>query len=698
MYTTEHGLPSDEILGLHPEEDGSLRLLTRAGIARFAGGRCAESLTDLAGRPLGPVYDLATDAAGTTWLATRERGVVNLEGEPMQGDTGTGREAMQWPWKFALDAAGHLWIAFRYVGSDAVVGRYDPGRGRLDLVKADPGVDAAVPVPHGTRHVRTDDRGWLWMARRGVLVYDGRAWRRFSPRLPDGRLSDVRVTCEDREGNIWVGLWGGGLLFCDPLSLWLYTEEEGLPDQEARCLGEDGKGRLWIGTPGGLARRENGRIRALKPGRTVSALVADDRGTIWSAGPDGRVFEWKGEESRGVAVAEADSNEEVTALAADGPGRVWAGTSHGRLGRIEAGRFTALGERLPHPCSALLAAGDGALWVGAGGSAPALFRCEEGRLQALDGTGMETVSEVSALCEYRGPAVGGHRRSRPLRRRSFLAAGAPVLRRTRAPDRQRHSRAGGRPAAGVPVDRHPPAAGWSSATVRRSRASGSATRARKRGRRGPERPPGPAVVRNPRRARRLPAWPDAAGLVIRQAEAGRLLEFPRFVSCPEETRRVRIVFQGIGFRTGAAQMRYSHRLDGHSPEAEWSEFAPAAEVTYDPLPPGRFRFEVRARDRDGLVSEVAGLDLLVAEDDGTRLQPSARSMISKSPAMASVLELAGKVADTGMTVLILGETGVGKGPAGRAHSRTQPEAGSAFRFRQLRGRAPRTGRKRAVRP
>ena len=660
VYTTEHGLPSDELLGLQPLEDGSIRLLTRAGIARFAGGRCVESLTDLAGRPLGPVYDLATDAAGTTWLATRERGVVNLEGEPMQGDRGTGREAMQWPWKFALDAAGHLWIAFRYVGSEAVVGRYDPGRRRLDLVKADPGVDTAAPVSHGTRHVRVDDRGWLWMTRRGVLVFDGGGWRPFSPRLPEGRLADARVTCEDREGNIWVGLWGGGLLFCDPLSLRLYTEEEGLPDQEVRCLGEDGEGRLWIGTPGGLARRENGRIRTLEPGGPVSALAEDGR-AIWSAGPDGLVFEWTGEEAREIAVGEADSDEEVTCLAADGSGRVWAGTSHGRAGRIEAGRFTALAGRLPNPCSALLPAGDGALWIGAGGSAPALYRLEEGRLQALDGAGMETVSEVSALCEYRNRLWVG-----TTDHGLFAVDLASLQVRRFSADR------GDLTANGVLALAADPRQGcmWiGTAGGGVVKYDGQTFQCIRLGDAALEN-----VVAAVRRDRRGRLWFGTGvglvayrpgrtppGLVIREAEAGRLQRFPRFVSCPEETGGVRILFQGIGFRTGAAQMRYSHRLAGHPPAEAWSEFAPAAEVAYDHLPPGRFRFEVRARDRDGLVSEMAGLDLLVAEDDGTRLQPSARSMISKSPAMARVLELAGKVADTRMTVMILGETGVGKG-------------------------------------
>ena len=51
------------------------------------------------------------------------------------------------------------------------------------------------------------------MTRQGVLVYDGKEWHSFSAGLPDVHFSEARLTYADREGNIWVGLWGGGLSF-----------------------------------------------------------------------------------------------------------------------------------------------------------------------------------------------------------------------------------------------------------------------------------------------------------------------------------------------------------------------------------------------------------------------------------------------------------------------------------------------------
>ncbi len=260
VYTTEHGLPSNEIVGLQPQADGSIRVLTSAGFGLFAEGQCIESTTAIEGQPIGRVYDMATDSAGTTWLATKDRGVISLDGRHLSLDDRGG--AFQWAWKFAQDASGCLWTAFCR-GSRVALSRYDPSRQRLDLIDLSAELGEPQSKRFGARHIRIDDKGWLWVARaRGLVVYDEQEWHTCWECSPGINLRDnVRLTYEDREGNIWVGLAERGLVFCDPLHLQVYTEAEGLPDRNIRCLAEDGAGRLWIGTPKGLACLENDRIR-----------------------------------------------------------------------------------------------------------------------------------------------------------------------------------------------------------------------------------------------------------------------------------------------------------------------------------------------------------------------------------------------------------------------------------------------------
>ena len=241
----------------------------------------------------------------------------------------------------------------------------------------------------------------------------GRPGTRFSARLQGTHFSDTRLTYEDREGNIWIGLWGGGLLFCDPVSVQLYTEADGLPDNEVRCLDEDGTGRLWIGTMGGLACREDDRIRTVETGHVVSALEADGPEPVWG-GPEGKVFKWTGKESRAIEVAETGSGEEVTALRADGRGRVWAGTSLGRLGWLEADRFNPLAEGLPHECRARAAGPGRRLLDRHRGARPGAVPVRGGPIAAA-GHG-RVGGRISSDCPVRArrQALGGHGQQRPV--------------------------------------------------------------------------------------------------------------------------------------------------------------------------------------------------------------------------------------------------------------------------------------------
>ena len=167
-----------------------------------------------------------------------------------------------------------------------------------------------------------------------MLVYDGQDWRPFSVGLPGFPFADTRLTYEDRKGNIWVGLWGGGLVFCDPVRVQRYTEADGLPNCEGRCLEEDREGRMWIGTARDLACLEDDRLRPVEKGWAVSALVVDQQGQLWSGGPDGQVFKGTGTETQVIEVAEG-GHEEITGLCPDRVGGMSVCTSEGRFGWIK---------------------------------------------------------------------------------------------------------------------------------------------------------------------------------------------------------------------------------------------------------------------------------------------------------------------------------------------------------------------------
>ena len=652
-------------MGLQPQADGSIRVLTSAGFGLFAEGQCIESTTAIEGQPIGRVYDMATDSAGTTWLATKDRGVISLDGRHL--NFGDESSTPQWAWKFAQDASGHLWIAFRSSRSRTAIGRYDPLRQQFDPIDVQAELEGAQIVRYKARHMRVDSKGWLWVAGpRYVLVYDGQDWHSFYEHVRGIDLSNTRrntrLTYEDREGNIWVGMYGEGLVFCDLFSLQLYTKADGLPDQTVHCLEEDGSGRLWIGTMGGLACLEDDRIRSTEMAHDVSALEVDCRETLWIGNHEGKVF--KGATAPEVIVVTAeDSYEDIIGLCHDQTGRLWVGTHQGTLGWIEEDRFIALEKRLPHKLRTITQDSEGVLWIGACGEMPALYYKDKNRLRASNLTGLDVVAYVTALCEHEGTlwvgttvglfAVDLHSKQV----RQFTMAQGELTSdniQSLAVDQQGRLWIGTRGVGVITYDGetfHDIQLGPSF-----QENMVEAILCDRRGRLWFGTLAGLFMYR-PRHTR--------PGIVIRQVVGGRLLEAPQSVSFPEDTPELVIHFQGIRFGFGRTeQMHYSHRLVGHNPAAEWSAFTLDNKVSYYGLPVGEYRFEVRTQDQDGLVSEVAHLEVrVVPAAKSARLQSrehKRQAVPGQSPTITGLLLQVEPVARTNMTVLLLGETGTGK--------------------------------------
>ena len=111
-------------------------------------------------------------------------------------------------------------------------------------------------------------------------------------------------------------------------------------------------------------------------------------------------------------------------------------------------------------------------------------------------------------------------------------------------------------------------------------------------------------------------------------------------------------------------------MKGYEP---WQPATREMRAYYRDLPLGDYTFQVRAIDRDLNYSEIAQAQLSVEMDPRIRTLTTAlntngvdsNEFIGQSAAMYQFQIKLMEVASTDMTVLILGETGVGKGLAAR---------------------------------
>ena len=131
-------------------------------------------------------------------------------------------------------------------------------------------------------------------------------------------------------------------------------------------------------------------------------------------------------------------------------------------------------------------------------------------------------------------------------------------------------------------------------------------------------------------------------------------------------------YKGLSFSTHPRDMLYVYRLKGYEPD--WQPATREMRAYYRDLPLGDYTFQVRAIDRDLNYSEIAQAQLSVEMDPRIRTLTTAlntngvdsNEFIGQSAAMHQFQIKLMEVASTDMTVLILGETGVGKGLAARA--------------------------------
>lgn len=207
--------------------------------------------------------------------------------------------------------------------------------------------------------------GVLWIGTTGGLTrFDG-SHMEVPARLQPLRSNSIFTLTFTKDGSLWAGTEGGGLLRLRGGGVTVYSAGEGLTDGFVRKVLEDSRGRLWVGTDDGLFVMKAGRLQRVDQGAiapiAVHAITEDRKGTIWVGGSRLIAIDPDGKE-RELSLLGAYSQNRVKSLLETRDGRLWVGTVGG-LQYLENGRFhTMAGIRAT--VRTLLEASDGTLWIG----------------------------------------------------------------------------------------------------------------------------------------------------------------------------------------------------------------------------------------------------------------------------------------------------------------------------------------------
>ena len=569
------------------------------------------------------VSALATDVQGRFWVGT-EKGIFSWNGAGFEEMTPTNREPEVAVQDFVFAGDGGLWVRTK--------DRLRKCAGRKWVAEANGWSEVPIPTAADAADLHGDRDGGVWFRHRHQGV-----WRV----QPDGgmqHLSDTNglpnglVDCwlQDQEGNVWLGFEGGGLVRLRPRHFQILRRPDSPVGAVVRSVCEDAAGAIWLGgsdgkifhwregtfgevsIPGtrvpvrdvtlwpspqdgmwagtvqnGAWIWNEGRMRQPFPsaaiGTVVRALMEDRQGRMW-LGSEFGLYCWSDGKLQKFTQAEGFSdNEYVLALAQDVSGAIWIGTAEGYLWRFQSGRFTVF--KLPSSLPrfrfwSLLADPDGSVWVGTLGGG--LLRWRDGQLRrctSADGLPSDTISQL--LEDDLGNLWAGSRAGIFSVNRAALNA---LL--DGKPDRifcRSFGISDGLPTLECSAAYQPSC--WRGKDGRLWFATVKGVVWVQPGDLLPNRLPPDVVIEGVR--------VDGVAQIIRPPTPALILSAGRHY--------VEFRFTGLSL-TAPESVRFQWRLAGL--EQNWVDGGGQRTVSYNFLPPGHYRFEVRACNSDGVWNET----------------------------------------------------------------------------------------------
>ncbi|MGE3313339.1 MAG: two-component regulator propeller domain-containing protein, partial [Limisphaerales bacterium] len=622
-FTEKDGLPEPFIFGITEDPEGNLLLATyKQGPWRRVGERF-EPIPLFPPHTAGYGFALTRSPTGRVWLGAAS-GVYRLQPDGFHR------------WEPGTRVPGHdPVVAWEFEDDDIWLGTAQ------GLVHWRKGAWTTYPIGGGSSgrlssaFIR-DREGSIWKSPEGTGVVQLRRTKFVTFGVNEGLSDDVVTTvCSSRDGSLWVGTPRGLHRFARG-RIDSFNASDGLPDTFVFSVAEDSQGVLWVATRlGGIALFRTNHFVALPKSeqptvRGAWCITPTRDGSVW-VGTSGGAFQYRDyRRVRHLHGSDQLTNDDVRTIAEGPDGSIWFGTSYG-LNRLHGGQmtsFTSLTNLPPIEITISLAPEpDGTLWIGT--MTRGLFRLRNGEFahfgtdQGLPADGIQSITPDRLGRLWLGTPRGIL--AVPIASLDAVAAGS-----SRRLDVAVFGRHAGLISEECSGSIQPTATLDSDGRLWVATSEGLATSDPAVIRRNATPPlthidrlaiEGPGTVSS-LEARTLAQTPtEVRALLPSSSEFG---EIPApaapnravfqvanldSVVIPPGEHRVEFKYSGLSFVTPEA-VGFQYRLENY--DTDWVNAGNRRVAYYTRVPPGRYRFHVRAINEDDTTSAPATLAMIVA--------------------------------------------------------------------------------------
>jgi ligand-binding sensor domain-containing protein/two-component sensor histidine kinase len=272
------------------------------------------------GFPNNNILAFCEDHYGNIWFGTNGSGLIKYFPCPFSYFDNIEGFKRADVFSILCDKDGAVWAASQSLGL------YRLYNNELECFDETKGI-----LSRSIRALAQDKNGKIWIGTKNGLNYIDKG-KVYKLDLPTTKKY-VRTLLCDAQNNLWISVYGEGLLKFDGSSFRLYTQKDGLNHDFIHSLFQDKKGNIWIGTGNGINRMKDGLIEDFVLGtnlcnKYIGSITEDSFGNVWF-GTDRCLIRYNGQEFSSFNISDALTSNTIYLLTSDKKGRVYVGTNKG---------------------------------------------------------------------------------------------------------------------------------------------------------------------------------------------------------------------------------------------------------------------------------------------------------------------------------------------------------------------------------